>query len=100
MNDFDFNTRELKKKLEDLKPVLAKEFKVKEIGYFGSYASGEETESSDIDILVEFKEPLGWRFFDLKDYLEEQLGRSVDLVTRNALKEQLRESILSKTVYV
>jgi len=79
---------------------LAKEYKVKEIGYFGSYATGEETELSDIDILVEFKEPLGWKFFELKEFLEEQLGRSVDLVTRNALKEQLRESILSKTIYV
>ena len=76
---------------------MAKEYKVKEIGYFGPYASEEET---DIDILVEFEEPLGWKFFELKVFLEEQLGRSVYLVTRHALKEQLRESILSKTIYV
>lgn len=100
MNDSDFNKEKLTKKLEDLKPVLAKEYKVKDIGYFGSYASGEETESSDIDILVEFEEPLGWKFFELKDFLEDQLGKSVDLVTRNAFKEQLRESILNKAIYV
>ncbi len=100
MNDPDFNTRELTKKLEDLKPVLVKEYNVKELGYFGSFASGEVSESSDIDILVEFEEPLGWKFFELKDFLEGQLGRTVDLVTRNALKKQFRESILSKTIYV
>lgn len=100
MNDSDFNKKQLTKKLKDLKPVLAKEYSVKEIGYFGSYATGEEKNSSDIDILVEFEKPLGWKFFELKEFLERQLGRSVDLVTRNALKEQLRESILSDTIYV
>lgn len=74
MNDFEFKTNDLTKKLEDLKPVLAKEYKVKDIGYFGSYASGEETESSDIDFLVKFEEPLVWKYFELKDFLEEQLG--------------------------
>jgi predicted nucleotidyltransferase len=100
MNDSDFSKKKLTRKLEDLKPVLAKKYKVKHIGYFGSYASGDETESSDIDILVEFEEPLGWKFFELKDFLEEHLAKPVDLVTRNALKEQLRESILSNTIYV
>jgi len=63
MNDSDFNKEKLTKRLEDLKPILSKEYKVKEIGYFGSYATGEETELSDIDILVEFEVPLGWKFF-------------------------------------
>jgi predicted nucleotidyltransferase len=100
MNNLDFKRKELTKKLEDIKPFLTKEYKVKEIGFFGSYASGEETESSDIDILVELEDPLGWKFFELKEFLEEQLGKSVDLVTSNALKKQLRESILNKTIYV
>lgn len=53
-----------------------------------------------MDILVELKEPLGWDFFELKEFLEAKLNRSVDLVTRNALKKQLRDRILSQTVFV
>lgn len=47
---------EIKKKLEELKPFLIKEFKAKSIGIFGSYIRGEEKRGSDIDILVEFEE--------------------------------------------
>jgi len=93
-------SRDLQKKLKDLKPLLEEEFGVKEIGYFGSFALGEESESSDVDILVELKAPLGWKFFELKEFLEDKLGRPVDLVTQNALKERLRNEILSSTIYV
>lgn len=93
-------TSDIEKHLQELKPVLAEKFKVKEIGVFGSYAKGEQSDSSDIDILVDLQEPLGWAFFELKDFLESHLNRSVDLVTRNALKKQLKESILRETKFV
>ena len=52
-----------------------------------------------MDILVEFYAPIGWEFIDLKEFLEEILGREVDLVTVGALKPQLRDKILKEVVY-
>lgn len=89
-----------KKQIEQLlrkkKPYLKKRFNVVEIGIFGSFARGEETEDSDVDILVTFSDSIGWEFVDLKDYLEDLLDLRVDLVTIEALKPQLREIILSE----
>jgi len=93
-------TSDIEKQLSDLKPTLKKRSNVENIGLFGSYAEGKPSDDSDIDILVDLSEPLGWKFFDLKEYLEQQLGRPVDLVTRKALKEQLKDKILSQTKFV
>lgn len=90
---------EVEEKLRKIKPLLKEKFKVKEIGIFGSFVRGEETDKSDIDIIVEFYEPIGWEFFDLKEYLEEILGREVDIVTVKALKPQLKDKILKEVIY-
>lgn len=93
------DNKELKEKIKDLKPVLKKEYKVKNIGVFGSYARKEAEKDSDIDILVEFSEDIGWEFIDLKDFLEEELGKEVDLVTEEALKSELKKSVLEDVIY-
>ena len=90
---------EIETTLKKHKPALRKRFKVKKIGIFGSYVRGEETKRSDIDILVELYEPIGWEFVDLKEFLEKILGVSVDLVTVKALKPQLKEIILKEVTY-
>jgi hypothetical protein len=87
-------------KLRELKPVLANEFNVKEIGLFGSYSDNEQNKESDIDILVEFYKPIGWKFFSLEKYLEDVFNKKVDLVTKKALKKQLRERILNQTLFL
>ncbi|KPL12421.1 MAG: nucleotidyltransferase [Bacteroides sp. SM23_62] len=86
--------------LRNLKPLLSEKYEVERIGYFGSYARDEQSKESDIDILVEFRRPLGWAFFDLQDLLEKELQQKVDLVSIKALREQLRDEILSQTRYV
>lgn len=91
---------EINKKLKDIKPILCDRFSVIKIGYFGSYSRDEQTDESDIDILVEFRKPVGWDFFDLQEFLENELKIKVDLVSIRALKEQLRESILKQVVYI
>ena len=91
---------EILEKLKELKPVLANEFSVKEIGLFGSYSDNEQNEESDIDILVEFDKPIGWKFFSLEKYLEDIFKRKVDLVTKNALKKQLKDRILNQTLFL
>ncbi len=90
---------EIEKILKRLKPTLRRKWKVEKIGIFGSYARGEQEESSDVDILVEFYEPLGWEIVDLKEYLEEKLGLRVDLATRGALKPRIREDVLHEVIY-
>lgn len=85
--------------LKSQKQLLKEKFQVKKIGIFGSFARGEQSKNSDIDILVEFYEPVGWEFFDLQDYLEDLLKREVDLVTKKALKPQIKTVVLNEVKY-
>ena len=81
-------------------PYLKQNFKVKSIGIFGSYAREEQTEKSDIDMLVEFEAPVGFfKFIELEDYLTEKLGAKVDLVTPDALKTLIKPQIMEEAVY-
>jgi predicted nucleotidyltransferase len=91
---------EIENKLQEIKPVLTDKFHVSSIGYFGSYSTGQQNEQSDLDLLVEFSEPVGWEFFTLERFLEQTMGLRVDLVTRNSLKEQIKESILKQVQYI
>ena len=90
---------EIKRKLREHKPELKERYNVEEIGIFGSYVHGDQAESSDIDILVEFSEPIGWKIIDLKEELEKLLDRPVDLVTKDALKPRLKTQIMEDVVY-
>lgn len=87
-------------KLAELKPILHKDFSVNKIGLFGSYSDNSFTEESDIDILVELEKPIGWKFFSLELYLEQIFNKKIDLVTQNALKEQIKENILEQVNFV
>lgn len=87
-------------RLKDLKPILYRDFAVKEIGLFGSFSDNTFTEESDIDIIVELERPIGWKFFSLELYLEKVFNRKIDLVTKNSLKEQIKDSILKQVNYV
>ena len=92
--------KEIEFKLKQIKPELEGKFHVSRIGYFGSYAQGRQTDNSDLDLLVEFSQPVGWNFFTLERFLEKTFGLSIDLVTQNALKNRIKESILSQVHYV
>lgn len=74
-------------------------FAVKRIGLFGSFARGEQTESSDIDILVEFEKPTFKNFMDLCFYLEDLLGRKVDLVTIKGLNPRIRPYVEKDVIW-
>ncbi|MCX5909827.1 MAG: nucleotidyltransferase family protein [Deltaproteobacteria bacterium] len=90
---------EIKGILSSRKPLIMSRFKVKKISIFGSLVRGENTEPSDIDLLVEFSEPIGlFAFMDLEEYLQEILGAEVDLVSRKALKPRIGEHILREAV--
>ena len=91
---------EILNKLKELKPTLNKEYSVKEIGLFGSFSDNTYSEDSDIDILVELEKPIGWKFFTLELFLENTFGRKIDLVTKNALREPIKDRILSQIKYI
>jgi len=96
------NIMEIKKIFEKEKNYISKNFYVKEIGIFGSMVRGEQREESDIDILVELEKGHKdfFNFMKLKYYLEEILGRKVDLVIKNAIKPELKERIFKEVEYV
>ena len=94
------NKDDILTRLRDLKPTLYRDFAVKEIGLFGSFSDNTFNEESDIDIIVELEKPIGWKFFSLELYLQSIFKRKIDLVTKNALKEQIKDSILKQVKYV
>lgn len=87
-------------KLKQIKPMLTQQFGVNAIGYFGSYATGEFNEDSDLDLLVEFSKPIGWEFFRLESFLESSFSLKIDLVTKDALKERIKTGILNQIKYI
>jgi predicted nucleotidyltransferase len=91
---------EILKILKTVKTQLKNQYKVKELGLFGSYAKDEQEEASDIDLLVEFEENADLLdFVGVSIFLEENLSHKVDLVPKNAIREELKESILEKVIY-
>ena len=95
------DVEEIKRTLSLHKAELKKRFKVKTIGVFGSYVRGEQKRGSDVDVPVEFEEPVGlFEFMDLEEYLSELFGVKVDLVSKKALKPHIGEHILQEVIMV
>lgn len=85
---------------ERLEEIRAR-FGVRRLRVFGSTARGDQRLDSDVDVLVEFEGPASFdSYMDLKFYLEDLLGRKVDLVTPKALRPPLRASIESEALDV
>ncbi len=95
------NLAELKQILQDHKEELHREYGVTEIGIFGSYAKNEQSEVSDLDIMVEFHKAIDlFTFVKLKIYLSDLLNVKVDLVMKKALKPGIGKRILKEVVYI
>ena len=92
---------DIKEVLRDQKSLLREKFKVKEIGIFGSYLRGKQRKTSDVDLLVEFIEPVGlFDFLRLEDFLTQKLGVKVDLVIKDALKPRIKQKVIEEALYV
>lgn len=85
--------------LKGKKQYLKNHFSVNSIGLFGSYARNDFHDKSDIDILVTFSEPTFDHYMELKFYLEDIFGRSVDLVLEETVKKRLKKTITQETQY-
>ena len=97
-------SRQIITQLQKHRDVLQKEFAVKKIGLFGSYAAGRQTKKSDVDFVVEFVEPTFDNFMGLIAFLEKLFGKKVDVLTPEGVEsirvKNVAEEIQRKTVYV
>lgn len=84
-----------------LRPFLSSKYSVSDIYIFGSYAKEEQTNSSDLDLLVDFyKTPDLLTFIELEDFLSTKLHHKVDLVPKRKLKSQIKDQILSEAIEI
>lgn len=72
--------------LKEKNMYLKQKYNIKKIGLFGSFAKGEPDESSDVDIFVEFEKPIGIKFIEFAEYIENLLGKRVDIITPEGIK--------------
>lgn len=91
---------EIKEILKKHKARLSAKYGLSNIAIFGSYGRGQQTSDSDIDILVDFKQPIGIEFIDLAEELENILRIKVDLVSRNGVKPAYLKHIETDLNYV
>lgn len=88
---------EIRANLRAVLPLLREKYRVQSLELFGSYVRGEAGEGSDLDLLVTFEvPPTLFQFIALEQFLSETLGVKVDLVMKDSLKPELRDSILAE----
>ena len=90
----------IKQILTQLKPELTNKYHVSSIGLFGSIVRDDFNSNSDIDIIVDFSKPIGIEFIDLAEFIERKLKKSVDLVSKNAVKQKYFRTFESEIIYV
>jgi uncharacterized protein len=89
--------------LAQQKSSLLATYPITQIGIFGSYARGEQTEASDLDVLVDYSyshPPTLPKLIELRDYLSQLFELKVDIVTPNGLKARIRDRVLSEVIYL
>jgi hypothetical protein len=85
---------EIENILENHKKELAEKYHISEIGIFGSYVRNEQNEKSDVDILVEFNEPIGlFKYTEFENYLSDLIGKKVDITSKKYLKPVVCQEI-------
>ncbi len=94
------NKAEIKKRLASLADVLSL-YHVSRIGLFGSFVHGTQSEQSDIDLLVEFREPIDlFAYVNFNDTLSKIMRRKVDMVTLNGIKPAIREKVINEVEWI
>ncbi len=95
------NLAEFKQIISSSKPKLEQIYFIKSIGVFGSFIRNEETNKSDLDVLVDFYKPIDlFLFLELEEELEKVCGIKVDLVSKDSLKPNIGKIILNEVQYI
>ncbi len=101
MNNKNLNREEIIEIIKSIKEFLRYKYSITEIGLFGSFVRGEQNNSSDIDILVEFsKYPDLFTFIEIEEYLSNIFSRKVDLVVNDSLKPVIGRFIKKEVLYI
>lgn len=90
----------IKAKLTELKPILQKKYPVANIALFGSYARNEQTEESDVDVMIELNGKMGLKFITMANEIEDYLGIKTDVVSKNGIKPNYFIYIKNDLIYV
>lgn len=97
----NMNTRtQILESLREVKAALMADYPIEKLALFGSVSRANENEESDVDILVEFNQPVGMEFIELAYRLEKILNRKVDLVSKHGIKDKYFNEIKSELIYV
>ena len=92
------------RKLKGNYSELSLKYGLKKIGLFGSYASGKANENSDIDLVVEFENPIGLEFIEFTEFLESLLGKKTDVITTAGIEgirnPKIQQNIKKSIIYV
>ena len=95
-----YTLQSILEKLRQHKPELQRKYPVSRLGVFGSYARGEATNESDIDIAVEISAPMGLNFVAMADEIEELLGIKTDVVSRRSIRPKYLHGVEKDIIYV
>lgn len=95
-----YTTSQILRILKAKKRELEKKYPISEMGLFGSYARGDYSEQSDIDILVDFNDRIGIEFITLSQELEDTFNTKVDLVSRKGIKAKYLSSVEKNLIHV
>lgn len=93
-------TSQILQALRQLKPVLGETYGVKAIALFGSCARGDQTEQSDVDVLVDVDTSIGLGFVDLAEAIEDAVGAPTDVVSIRGIKPRYFKAIEKDLIYV
>lgn len=95
------NLQEIKAILGQVKSLVQEKYQISELGIFGDYVKGEVKENSQVNILIDYTEPLSLLdLVDMEYYLSDLLKVKADVISKNGLKGKRRERILSEVIYV
>ena len=95
-----YTLKQIIETLEQKKPELQKKYPISRLGVFGSFARGDATETSDIDIAVEITGPMGLNFVAMANEIEDLFGTKVDVVPTRSIKPDFLPYIEKDIIYV
>lgn len=103
-NDIMLTKEKIAEILREKYPYLIAKYGVKSLGLFGSYARGEQTEDSDVDLVAEFERPIGLNFIEFAEYIENILGKKADILTPEGVRritvQKIARNIEQSIIYV
>ncbi len=95
------NLEEIKEILSKVKSLIKEKYQISELGIFGDYVTGEIQENSKVNILIDYQEPPSLLdLVDMEYYLSDLLQIKADVISKNGLKGNRKQQILSEVIYL